>query len=78
MVEVVLKSILTCPECGDAEAETMPENACVHFYECKQCGVLLQPRRGECCVFCSYGSVLCPPIQAEAAISNEAQGESTP
>jgi hypothetical protein len=34
------------------------------FYECKSCGALLKPHVGDCCVFCSYGSVPCPPIQA--------------
>jgi hypothetical protein len=27
--------------------------------------VRLRPKAGDCCVFCSYGSVPCPPIQAE-------------
>jgi hypothetical protein len=33
------------------------------FYECKGCGALLKPKAGDCCVFCSYGDVPCPPIQ---------------
>ena len=41
----------------------MPTDACVFFYDCKGCGQRLKPRRGDCCVFCSYGSVPCPPIQ---------------
>ena len=28
------------------------------------CGTLLRPKAGDCCVFCSYGSVKCPPVQA--------------
>ncbi|WP_349666169.1 GDCCVxC domain-containing (seleno)protein, partial [Sinorhizobium sp. 6-117] len=24
---------------------------------------LLRPRPGDCCVFCSFGSVKCPPVQ---------------
>jgi hypothetical protein len=24
---------------------------------------VLKPKQGDCCVFCSYGSVPCPPIQ---------------
>lgn len=56
-------STLTCPECGYAREETMPENACLYFYECQGCGALLKPKPGDCCVFCSYGSVPCPPIQ---------------
>ena len=33
------------------------------FYDCKGCGQRLKPHPGDCCVFCSYGSVPCPPIQ---------------
>ena len=62
---VVLESVLTCPECGAAALEVMPTDACVFFYECKQCRKLLRPNRGDCCVFCSFGSVKCPPIQLE-------------
>ena len=43
----------------------MPENACQFFYECHDCGTLLRPKPGDCCVFCSYGSVPCPPVQTE-------------
>jgi len=42
----------------------MPSNTCQWFYECEQCHVMLKPRKGDCCVFCSYGSVRCPPQQA--------------
>ena len=56
-------SILTCPDCGHASVETMPTDACAYFHECRNCGVLLKPKAGDCCVFCSYGSVPCPPIQ---------------
>lgn len=41
----------------------MPVDACLWFYECEQCGSLLLPKAGDCCVFCSYGSVKCPPQQ---------------
>jgi hypothetical protein len=56
-------STLTCPACGHQKAETMPEDACLYFYECEGCGARLTPKAGDCCVFCSYGSVPCPPIQ---------------
>jgi hypothetical protein len=55
-----LRSIITCPQCGHAETETVPEDACQFFYDCKGCGALLRPRPGDCCVFCSYGSLACP------------------
>ena len=61
----VLTATLTCPVCGHKKAETMPTNACVHFYECTGCGTVLRPKVGDCCVFCSYGSSRCPPRQAE-------------
>lgn len=61
----VLESIRTCPRCGHASRETMPTDACVFFHECIGCHALLRPQAGDCCVFCSYGSVPCPPVQAE-------------
>jgi hypothetical protein len=41
---------------------------CQFFYECEGCHILLRPRAGDCCVFCSYGSVPCPPIQLERRV----------
>lgn len=60
---IELMSTITCPECGKTQIEEMPTDACQWFYECKYCGVLLKPLKGDCCVFCSYGTVKCPPIQ---------------
>ena len=58
-----LQSTLTCPLCGHQPTETMPKDACVAFYDGKGCGETLKPLPGSCCVFCSYDSVPCPPIQ---------------
>jgi len=60
---VALESVITCPHCGHAKRETMPSDACQFFYECERCKALLSPRPGDCCVFCSFGSVKCPPVQ---------------
>jgi hypothetical protein len=60
-----LESILTCPDCGHQALETMPIDACQFFYDCKGCGKRLKPLPGDCCVFCSYGSVPCPPMQQD-------------
>ena len=57
------RSTLTCPKCGKRSTETMPTDACQYFYDCPHCGALLRPQAGDCCVFCSYGDVPCPPIQ---------------
>lgn len=59
-----LESEITCPECGVKAREQMPTNACMFFYECKGCLTLLSPNAGDCCVFCSFGSVKCPPAQS--------------
>lgn len=59
----ILESEITCPHCGHVSPETMPTNACQWFYDCKGCGALLKPKEGDCCVYCSYGTVPCPPIQ---------------
>ena len=62
---IVTRSILTCPHCGTAKEETIPADACQFFYNCTGCGARLKPKAGDCCVFCSYGSVPCPPVQAD-------------
>ncbi|MGI9304825.1 MAG: GDCCVxC domain-containing (seleno)protein [Gammaproteobacteria bacterium] len=54
---------ISCPACGYRRRETMPVDACQYYYECTSCKTLLKPRRGDCCVFCSYGDVRCPPKQ---------------
>jgi hypothetical protein len=60
---ITLHSTLTCPECGHQEIETMPVSSCLWYYECRACGALLTPKPGDCCVFCSYGTMPCPSIQ---------------
>jgi len=63
---MLLESVITCPQCDFAVTETMPTDACIVFYNCKGCGVCLRPIHGDCCVFCSYGSVRCPPMQDDS------------
>lgn len=59
-------SLLTCPQCGHQSKDLMPTNACQFFYDCKGCAAVLKPKPGDCCVYCSYGDVPCPPIQLDA------------
>ena len=56
-------STLTCPCCGAQKTLTMPTDSCQWHYMCEACGARLKPKPGDCCVFCSYGDVPCPPIQ---------------
>ncbi|WP_286670531.1 GDCCVxC domain-containing (seleno)protein [Fodinibius salsisoli] len=65
MSTVTLESTITCSSCGDKTTETMPTDSCQFFWECPGCGEVLKPNKGDCCVFCSYGNVPCPPIQEE-------------
>ncbi len=62
--EIIFNSAITCPECGYQKEEAMATDACQYFYDCENCHVVLKPKAGECCVFCSYGNVKCPPIQS--------------
>ncbi len=60
---VQLRSVLTCPQCGHHSEESMPADACLFFWDCPKCHARLKPKPGDCCVFCSYGTVKCPPTQ---------------
>ncbi len=71
-ISIELTSTLTCPECGHQETEEMPTDACQFFYDCKGCGKVLRPLSGHCCVFCSFGTLPCPPIQEAKMNGTEA------
>lgn len=63
MSAVETQSTVTGPACGHETRETMPSDRCLFYYECEQCKALLRPKATDCCVFCSYGTVPCPPRQ---------------
>lgn len=69
---VVTAARLTCPVCGQVQVLEMPSDACQYFFECPHCYALLKPRSGDCCIFCSYADVACPPRQ-QAKLSGPAQ-----
>jgi len=52
MDKVILKSMLTCPECEYTKTEIMPIDSCQWFYECKQCHTVMKPKPGDCCIYC--------------------------
>lgn len=56
-------SVITCPECGHEQADAMPEFSCAISWHCPACAAVVRPLPGDCCVYCSYGSVPCPAIQ---------------
>ncbi|MEX2283977.1 MAG: GDCCVxC domain-containing (seleno)protein [Gemmatimonadota bacterium] len=51
---------IVCPHCGHRAKETIPTDACVFFYACTSCTVVIRPKPGDCCVFCSYSDSQCP------------------
>ena len=67
---VRLVSTIKCPRCGCESREQMPMDACQFFYECTHCGEMLRPLPGDCCVFCSYGTVVCPSMQSGSGQSD--------
>jgi hypothetical protein len=60
---ILLESLITCPQCHFQKMEQMPTDACQFFYQCEECNEVIKPKEGDCCVYCSYGTVPCPPIQ---------------
>ena len=66
-----VRSTIVCPACGHRESEIIPEDACQYFYQCKGCRVVLKPKKGDCCVFCSYGDVKCPTAQRNEGCCRE-------
>ncbi|PKO47113.1 MAG: hypothetical protein CVU29_04090 [Betaproteobacteria bacterium HGW-Betaproteobacteria-22] len=73
MSTIILDATLTCPHCKHAKTERMPTDACLWFYECENCHSLLKPKPGDCCVYCSYGSVKCPPMQLQSSCCRDTQ-----
>jgi len=63
--KIKTESTLTCPKCMAKQKVKMPIDACLQFYKCTNCGEMLKPKEGECCVFCSYAETKCPPKQTE-------------
>ena len=63
-----LLSVIKCPKCGFEQQETMPTDSCLYFYQCKKCNEMLKPLPGDCCVFCSYGSIKCPSKQGQDVV----------
>ena len=61
------KSKLICPHCSHEKTITMPSTFCQYFLECTNCKTVIKAKAGDCCVFCSYGDINCPPIQKNSA-----------
>ena len=51
------------PAMAIIDGETGAYQCMCLFPRMRGCRVRLRPKPGDCCVFCSYGSVRCPPKQ---------------
>lgn len=60
---IKIKSVIKCPICKFTKELMMPCDSCQILYECEECNARLKPRKNECCIFCSYGTVPCPEMQ---------------
>lgn len=72
-MKIVNEASLTCPKCNFQQKVTMPTDACRYFYTCLNCSEIMKPKKGDCCVFCSYADSKCPPKQQE--VQNEKRNE---
>lgn len=59
------EAVLTCPYCGKSYRVNMPTDRCVVMLKCRECGNIMTPKEGDCCVFCSYADKKCPGKQEE-------------
>jgi len=74
------QSLINCPACGFGREETMPTDACQFYWECPACRALIRPNAGDCCVYCSYGTMPCPPVQQSGSggrCNDHVNGESS-
>ncbi len=62
-VSLYLTALMTCPACGFQKEETMPEAYFETDYTCTSCKLILKPKVGDDCVYCSYSNTVCPQTQ---------------
>ncbi|MGQ0828935.1 MAG: GDCCVxC domain-containing (seleno)protein [Bacteroidota bacterium] len=61
--KITIKSVITCIHCGHKKEEIMPQYTSQTAYKCNNCGVIITVKQGDCCIYCTYGSVPCPAAQ---------------
>lgn len=60
---VVRESTLVCPRCNHGERMMMAENSSLVVHVCQSCGLEMHRLPGNCCLFCTWGTVPCPTAQ---------------
>jgi len=62
---IVGDCVVTCPVCKTQVREHMVSETPKLIYHCPKCLTWLSPKKGDHCIYDSYGSVKCPPIQVK-------------
>jgi hypothetical protein len=60
---VVKETLMTCPVCAAKVTEKMSSEALRRIYHCPKCLAWLSTKKGDHCVYDSYGSIRCPRMQ---------------
>jgi hypothetical protein len=55
--------VVTCPVCKTGVKETMVKETIKRVYHCPVCLTWLSPKKGDHCIYDSYGSVKCAAVQ---------------
>lgn len=69
--KLVRNTNLTCPFCGFREKLEIPADYCLISHRCGNCKMHIKPTPGDCCIFCSFGDVLCISKQQEQAYDHQ-------
>jgi len=62
-MKTILTSEIKSPYCAFTKVEQMPIDSCQILYNCTGYNQEITPKNEDCCVYCTYGTVPCPPIQ---------------
>ena len=57
------ETLMTCPVCDSQVREKMSSEALRRIYHCPKCLAWLSTKKGDHCVYDSYGSIRCPRMQ---------------
>ena len=50
---------IKCPLCEHVRDVDVPENICLQFYRCDNCGKQIQTPDNSCCLICAYSDKKC-------------------
>jgi hypothetical protein len=60
---VIRDSVVVCPACKSKVQERMSSESVKRIYHCPTCLTWLSTKKGDHCIYDSYGSVKCPATQ---------------